>query len=195
VRTRGLTPGLDSDCSRASRCWDVLGRMRAGEPGELRSDGPLVMRFPWWRAKGVEGEIRTTGRWLNGDRMVLAAEVHPDFGLDGCQASALVFPSDGCWKATACVGAARLAFVTGARGLPAADRGRRSGIQLGAACPQSPLRSGPNYRLTGQRVIVAGLESSPDEGLQGCGCGRLRPLEEGARAIQMGRSRLRESGR
>lgn len=175
MRTRGMKPGLDGDCSRAARCRNALGRMRAGGPGEVRSDRPLVMRFPWWRAEGIEGEIHSTGRRLNGNRMVLAAEVHPGFGPDGCPASAQVFPSDSSWEVMAWVGAAQLTFVTGARGLPEVDRGRTFGRQLGAACPQPLPRSGSNPGQTGQRVIGVGLESSAGEESHGLGYGGRGP--------------------
>ena len=81
-------------------------------PGEVRSDGSLAMKFSWWRAEGVEGELRISGRRLEGAGQSLAAEIPLGYGLSGFQASALVFPSEGCWEVTAQAGEARLSFVT-----------------------------------------------------------------------------------
>ena len=122
------------------------------------------MRFPWWRAKGIEGEIRSTGRRLNGNRMVLAAGAPPGYRPDGRQASALVFPSDGCREVIARVGAARQPFVGEARGLPEGDRGRTFGRQPGAACLQPPPRSGPIRGIVGMRAIIRGAGGAPARG-------------------------------
>ena len=90
-------------------------------PGEIRSDGSLAMKFPWWRAEGVEGDLRISGRRLHGQAQSLAAEIPPGYGQRGFQASTLVFPSEGCWEVMAQAGQARLSFVTEVRQLSATE--------------------------------------------------------------------------
>jgi hypothetical protein len=80
-------------------------------PGEVRPDGSLVMKFPWWRAEGFSAPIRVDGERLDGPQSGVSIEAPKGYGDTGFQASALVFPSEGCWQVTARVGDARLQFV------------------------------------------------------------------------------------
>ncbi|MDF1499877.1 MAG: hypothetical protein P1P76_05340 [Anaerolineales bacterium] len=81
-------------------------------PGEMRPDGSLAMKFPWWRAQGVEGAIKISGRRLDQPAGgSLTAEMPDGYGDTGFQASALVFPSEGCWEVAARAGEAELIFT------------------------------------------------------------------------------------
>ncbi len=80
-------------------------------PGEIRSDGSLAMKFPWWRAEGLEGPIEVSGERLDRPGSGVSAEMPDGYGDTGFQPSALVFPSEGCWEVSARVGAAELSFV------------------------------------------------------------------------------------
>ena len=80
-------------------------------PGEIRPDGSLAMKFPWWRGEGIRGPIEVSGRRLDRPGSGVTAEMPADYGDTGFQASALVFPSEGCWQVTASVGEAELSFV------------------------------------------------------------------------------------
>lgn len=97
--------------------WTVLwpeGRVifEPGGAGEIRSDGSLAMKFPFWRGEGVVGPLTVSGVRLDGDSSSMTAEIPDGYGLTGFQATALVFPSAGCWEVTAAVGEHRLTFIT-----------------------------------------------------------------------------------
>lgn len=99
------------------KIWTVLWpggivRFEPGSPGEMRRDGSLVMKFPWWRGEGVTGPLQIEGKRLDGEAPPLQAEIPEGYGDTGFQASALVFPSEGCWQVTALVGEAELTIVT-----------------------------------------------------------------------------------
>jgi hypothetical protein len=81
-------------------------------PGEIRADGSLAMKFPFWRGEGVRGEMVITGRSLHRPGLSMRAEIPDGYGDEGFQATALVFPEPGCWKVTARAGDAALIFVT-----------------------------------------------------------------------------------
>jgi hypothetical protein len=74
------------------------------------------MKFPWWRGPGVVGALAITGRRLGpqADKSAppLQAEIPQGYGETGFQASALVFPTEGCWEVTGRAGEAALTFVT-----------------------------------------------------------------------------------
>lgn len=99
------------------KLWTVLWpdgivRFETGGPGEMRADGSLVMKFPWWRGEGVVGTLQIAGRRLDGDAPPLQAEIPQGYGDTGFQASGLVFSSEGCWEVTARAGDAQLTIVT-----------------------------------------------------------------------------------
>jgi hypothetical protein len=80
-------------------------------PGEIRPDGSLAIKFPWWRGEGVTGAIEVSGRRLDASGTGVTAELPDGYGDTGFQSSALVFPSEGCWEVTAHAGTAELSFV------------------------------------------------------------------------------------
>jgi hypothetical protein len=80
-------------------------------PGEIRPDGSLAMKFPWWRGEGIRGSIEVSGTRLDRRGSGVTAEMPAGYGDTGFQASALVFPSEGCWEVTARVGDAELTFI------------------------------------------------------------------------------------
>jgi hypothetical protein len=79
-------------------------------PGVREEDGSLSMKFWWWR--GVEGRLEIEGRRIDADADALRASIPAGYGDKGFQASALIFPTPGCWEVTAQVGTATLTFVT-----------------------------------------------------------------------------------
>jgi hypothetical protein len=85
----------------------------SGGPGQLRADGSLAMKFPFWRAAGVKGGIVIEGYSLDRPGLTMTGEVPPGYGDRGFQATVLVFPEPGCWEVTARVGDSTLTFVTG----------------------------------------------------------------------------------
>ncbi len=80
-------------------------------PGEIRPDGSMAMKFPWWRAEAVSGAIEVSGERLDGTGSGVEIEAPDGYGDSGFQASALVFPSEGCWHVTARAGDAQLTFI------------------------------------------------------------------------------------
>jgi hypothetical protein len=99
------------------RIWTVL-RPRGtvvfapGGSGEIRADGSLAMKFPFWRGPGVTGDLTITRRSLAGAPSEVKGEIPEGYGAEGFQASAIVFPGPGCWEVTARAGDAQLTFVT-----------------------------------------------------------------------------------
>jgi hypothetical protein len=86
---------------------------KPGGAGFVTRDGALGMKFGWTR--GVPGQIRISGRRLDGDAPPLRAEVPGGYGDLGFQASFLIFSTPGCWQVTAQVGDradSELTFVT-----------------------------------------------------------------------------------
>lgn len=83
-------------------------------PGEIRPDGSLAIKFPWWRGEGVKGEIEVSGRRLDRPGRGVTAEMPSGYPDTGFRPSALVFPSEGCWEVTARVGEAELTFIVNA---------------------------------------------------------------------------------
>jgi hypothetical protein len=75
----------------------------------IDADGFVVMKWPWWW-RGVTGEIKITGRRLDGEAPRLTA--YTQDGYKRFQPSGITFPTEGCWEVTGTVGNARLTFVT-----------------------------------------------------------------------------------
>ncbi|MGA9190685.1 MAG: hypothetical protein WBZ24_03050 [Anaerolineales bacterium] len=80
-------------------------------PGEIRDDGSLAVKFPFWRADGIRGQLMISGRRLDDDSPPAFGEIPEGYGDTGFQASAIVFPTPGCWEVTARAGAAQMRFV------------------------------------------------------------------------------------
>jgi hypothetical protein len=85
------------------------GRVRATKDN-LTGRGAIVMKFPWDRA--VRGRLHITGRRIDAEAPPLRALL-PDYGVTGFQASALIFPTEGCWEITGRIAQrTSLTFVT-----------------------------------------------------------------------------------
>jgi hypothetical protein len=67
-------------------------------------------KLGWYRI--AKGKLEITGRRLDGSAPPLTSHVPDGYGEIGFQSSGVDFPSEGCWKVTGTVGAARLTFVT-----------------------------------------------------------------------------------
>lgn len=83
-----------------------------GGPGEVRADGSLAMKWPFWRGEGVAGELTIEGRSLHTSGLTVSAEIPEGYGDTGVQATALVFPGPGCFEVTARAGGSSLTFIT-----------------------------------------------------------------------------------
>jgi hypothetical protein len=84
------------------------GRTRATDENVNRR-GEIEMKFPWDR--GIRGRLDITGRRLDADAPPLRSDV-PDYGPTGFQATALIFPTEGCWEVTGTVRNSSVTFVT-----------------------------------------------------------------------------------
>jgi hypothetical protein len=78
--------------------------------GFIRPDGSLLMKWPWWR--GARGKLSIEGRRLDAPAPPLRSAIPDGYGDAGFQATALNFPTEGCWEVTGKVGEAGLTFVT-----------------------------------------------------------------------------------
>lgn len=97
------------------KLWTVLWPegtivFQAGGSGFILSDGSLSMKQMWYRA--VRGKLTVHGRRLDMLAPPLRASIPDGYGDSGFQASALIFPTEGCWEVTGQVGEASLTFVT-----------------------------------------------------------------------------------
>ena len=90
------------------------GRLVAGPlPGggmraTINPDGSIYAKVGWWRAG--DGAIAIAGRRLDRRAPPLRADVPPGYGA-GFQATALTFPTVGCWRVTGAWRGFRIAFV------------------------------------------------------------------------------------
>src|ERR1700730_6808031 len=83
---------------------------RPGGSGFVLPDGSLSMKFPWWR--GVRRKLTIQGRRLDATAPPLRAEIGKGNVDTGFSATAIIFPTEGCWQVTGKVGRASLTFVT-----------------------------------------------------------------------------------
>ena len=72
-------------------------------------DGSIRAKLGWWH--GLDRRLIITGRRLDAKAPPLRAETGGDNGGRGFRASALIFPTVGCWRVVGRAGAARLTFV------------------------------------------------------------------------------------
>lgn len=79
--------------------------------GSIHPDGSLDMKFPWFRAAGLEGKLAITGRRLDAAAPPLKAVIPNGYLDTGFQATGLIFPTEGCWEITGKVGDTTLTFV------------------------------------------------------------------------------------
>jgi hypothetical protein len=85
------------------------GRVRATKDN-LNRRGEILMKFPWDRA--LRGRLHVTGLRIDAEAPPLRALL-PDYGVTGFQASALIFPTEGCWEITGRIAQrSSLTFVT-----------------------------------------------------------------------------------
>jgi len=81
----------------------------------LQPDGWISEKFPW-RAYGITGDLKITGRRIDGSAKPLRARINPGSPVgekvDGFWAVGILFPTPGCWRITGTVSSARLTFVT-----------------------------------------------------------------------------------
>lgn len=82
-----------------------------GSAGEIRDDGSLVMKFPWWRGEGIRGPLQVEGHRLGENSATLGSIIPEGYGDSGFQPTALVFPAEGCWQVTGRVETAELTVV------------------------------------------------------------------------------------
>ena len=78
----------------------------------VEADGSIAMKFPWWRAPGVgsAGDLQLTGREIR-TGATISADIPGGYG-QRFQASAITFPTEGCYEITARSGDARLTIIT-----------------------------------------------------------------------------------
>lgn len=81
-------------------------------PQDVRPDGSLRMKLPWWRGPGAEGELTIQGRRLDASAAPLGSDIPFGYGNTGVQATDLRFPTEGCWEVTGRAGESQLTFVT-----------------------------------------------------------------------------------
>jgi hypothetical protein len=83
---------------------------KPGGPGFIARDGGLSMKFGWWRH--VPGALTISGRRLDGQAPALRARIPSGYEDRGFQATAIVFPTPGCWEVTGHLAGGSLTFVT-----------------------------------------------------------------------------------
>jgi len=105
-----------------------------------KPDGALAMKFPWWRGPGVRGTLTIAGRRLDAPAPPLAADIPEGYGDTGFQATALLFPTVGCWEVTGQAGDASLTFVALVLKAPAATPVVYPTPPLSADCDETAIR-------------------------------------------------------
>jgi hypothetical protein len=84
---------------------------RPGGASAVSSRGSLRRKFGWYRGPGLRGRLYVTGRRLDAIAAPLRAQVPTGYGATGFQASALIFPSVGCWEIAGTVDHTSVTFV------------------------------------------------------------------------------------
>lgn len=79
--------------------------------GNVQRNGWLYLKFPWWRGPGSHGNVTIHGRRLDKPAPPLQADVPDGYGDRGFQASAILFPTVGCWQVTGRAGRGTLTMV------------------------------------------------------------------------------------
>jgi hypothetical protein len=88
----------------------IVGAGNYDERHDVRPNGSLAVKFGWTR--GVRGQLRITGRRLDGDAPPVRSWIPDGYGRTGFQATDVIFPAAGCWEVTGRVGSVSLTFVT-----------------------------------------------------------------------------------
>jgi hypothetical protein len=94
--------------------WTVvpLDGMIVARPPFVRPDGSMRIKFPWWGSRRADGKLRITGTSLAPQGRVAQSGISPgQTGAPHFWASAITFPTDGCWRITGTAGRASLTFV------------------------------------------------------------------------------------
>ena len=112
---KGRRDGHTDNSYGNGKLWTILWPegtivLQAGRSGHILSNGSLSVKQMWYR--GVLGKLTIHGRRLDTSAPPLRASVPDGYGDTGFQASALIFPTEGCWEVTGQVGEASLTFVT-----------------------------------------------------------------------------------
>ena len=74
----------------------------------VNPDGSIRAKLGWWRQRG---QLSIRGMRIDSSAPPLRADVRCCYAAPGLQASALIFPTTGCWRIVGRAGSARLAFV------------------------------------------------------------------------------------
>jgi hypothetical protein len=82
---------------------------KPGGTGFVLPDGALSIKWPWWRR--VRGKLFIEGHRLDGTAPALRSRIPDGYGDIGFQATALIFPTPGCWEVTGRVADGQLTFV------------------------------------------------------------------------------------
>ena len=82
---------------------------RPGGPGTILPDGSLSMKFGWLR--NLRGALAIDGRRLDAPAEPLRASIPTGYGDMGFQATALIFPTPGCWEVTGRIADETVTFV------------------------------------------------------------------------------------
>ena len=101
--------GNDSRTLATALCSDGTVTFKPGGPGCIDDEGGMSMKLPWWY-EGTHKHLVIEGRRLDGDAPPLRARI-PGGYSGGFQASALIFPTPGCWQVTGKVDGQSLTFV------------------------------------------------------------------------------------
>jgi len=82
-------------------------------PARRESDGALFQKFWWLPRKGLTGELTVRGERLDAPGRMRVLSVNWGYSSDGrgSWASALTFPSEGCWRLTGRVRDVSLTYV------------------------------------------------------------------------------------
>jgi len=111
---KGPRDGPVKDSYGNGKLWTILWSdgtvvFQPDGPGFIDQDGSLSMKWPWYR--GVQGRLTIRGKRLDGTAPPLA-DIPAGYRDTGFQATALIFPTEGCWEVTGQVGETTLTFVT-----------------------------------------------------------------------------------
>ena len=111
--TRGIGPPIKENALGNGSLWTLLPTdgVIVIEPGSshINEDGSMAMKFLWWRAL-PGAPLVIEGHRLDGVAPPLSS--HVPSGYDWLfQATALIFPTEGCWEVTGTVAGAKLTFV------------------------------------------------------------------------------------
>lgn len=110
-------PGVSRDALFGAGTSHGNGRLWVGGLGDggvievgPAEGGVIGVKFGWWRV--TAGDLKITGRRIDGIAPPVRADVPDGYGETGFQASGVYFPTVGCWEVTGQVGATALTFVT-----------------------------------------------------------------------------------